>query len=130
MPNPEIEQFAKCLLREVRDQAIESCDTLLDREANNMIAMRWREKIEAGSPKELATLMIPDCVDQTLFYLLDAIDSEKLRISFTTDDGKVVDLTTEGLGELAGWFAGNEWKSKYSRQRYIDDFEDLKDFEF
>lgn len=74
--------------------------------------------------------MIPDCIDQALFYLLHAIDSDILHISFTADNGKQVDLTEEGIGELAGWFAGNDWKSKYSKQRFIDDFKDLENFEF
>ena len=34
-----------------------------------------------------------------------------------------------GMGELAGWYMGSDgWRSKYSQQRFIDDFEDLKGF--
>jgi hypothetical protein len=53
MPKPEIEEFARPLLREVRDRAIASCDALLDSEANNAISHRWRSAIESGSSREL-----------------------------------------------------------------------------
>jgi hypothetical protein len=127
MSNGGIAQFAELLLHEVRDRAIESCDTLLDPEASNVIADRWREKIAGESSRELAGIIIPDCVDQTLFHLLHAIDSGILRLSFVTSEGTVVDLTDDGLGELAGWYMGSDgWRRQYSRQRFVDDFEDLK----
>jgi len=72
--------------------------------------------------------MIPDCVDETLANLMYAIDSGVLRISFVASNGKVVDLADEGMGELTGWMGGDGWTSKYSQQRFINDFEDLKHF--
>jgi hypothetical protein len=126
MPPPEIEEFAKLLMTEVRDRAVASCDDLLKPHANSPIAKRWRSALDSCSSRDLALLMIPDCVDETLFYLLEAIDSGAMRLSFVARDGKMVDLAKEGMAELAGWFAGGVWKSQYSEQRYIDDFEDLR----
>lgn len=125
MPRPEIEEFAKLLI-EVRDRSIEGCDSNLEPETKGPVAERWRSQLGAGSPKDVALTVIPDCVDETLFYLLEAIDSGLLRISFTASNGNVIDLPSEGMAELAGWYMGSEgWRRAHSGQRFIDDFEDL-----
>lgn len=125
MPKAEIEEFAKILIREVRDVTIESCDMSLEPNTNSPTAKRWRDLL-GGSPKELGKTIIPDCVDRTLFYLLRAVDSGTLRISFVASNGKTIDLTDEGMSELGGWYAAvDPWIMKYSKQRYVDDLEDL-----
>jgi hypothetical protein len=127
MPKPEIEEFAKLLVREVRDRAIVSCDSQLQAHSNGPTAKRWRENLTDGASKALALAMIPDCIDDAVFYLLHAIDTAALRVSFTAANGTVIDLSNEGMGELAGWFAGSDsWRSKYSEQRFFDDCADLK----
>jgi len=76
---------------------------------------------------EFARHIIPDCVDEALFYLLRAVDEGLIRISFSASSGKTVDLTIDGESETAGWFAGTDgWKEAYSKQRFNDDFADLK----
>lgn len=130
MPKPEIEEFARVLIREVRDRAIESCDMQVKPDVNTPIARRWREKMKERDSMNLARSIIPDSVDETIFYLLQAIDSGVLRITFVAGNGQVVDLSEEGMGELAGWYMGSGgWRSEYSSERFIDDFEDLRDFE-
>jgi hypothetical protein len=80
-----------------------------------------------AASKALAQSMIPDCIDDAVFYLLHAIDTGALRVSFRAANGTVVDLSSEGMGELAGWFMGsNGWRLRYSRQRFFDDCADLK----
>jgi len=65
--------------------------------------------------------LIPDCVDAALFFLLNAIDQGVLRLQFTAADGKVVDLTSAGDGELAGWYSGEGgWRSRFSAERIAD----------
>jgi hypothetical protein len=125
MPKPEIEQFLKLLITQVRDSAIESCDITLTPQCHAKIATRWRKKF-ATSPEELAREVIPDCIDSALFYLLFAIDYGVLRLSFLTSEGTVVDLTTDGLGELAGWYMGMTLIAQHSKQRYTDDNADLR----
>jgi len=66
-------------------------------------------------------------VDETLFYLLQAIDQGVLRLSYTDESGQVVDLTEAGLGELSGWYMGSGgWRARYSQERFVDDFGDLR----
>jgi hypothetical protein len=125
MPSPEISEFAELLLRDVRYQAIVSCDNLLDPGANNVISNMWRSKIAAGLSEELATTMIPDCIDQTIFFLLHAIDEGLLRLSFVASNGSVVDLKTDGEGEMAGCYADGSWRAIYSKERFVDYFSDL-----
>jgi hypothetical protein len=73
----------------------------------------------------IAKVLIPDIVDETVFYLLHAIDDGSLQMSFTASDGQTVNLTKEGLGELAGWYSG-EWNGKYTKERFVDNFPDLR----
>jgi hypothetical protein len=130
MPTPEIEEFARLLIAEVRDRSIATSDRDLNPDANSPIAKRWRSKAATGSARDLADEMIPDCVDETLGNLMQAIDSGILRLSFLASNGRVIDLTNEGMGELAGWYMGpsDGWRVKYSRQRFVDDFRDLREW--
>jgi hypothetical protein len=124
---PEIEEFAKLLVTQVRDRAIVDCDGQLQTHSNSPTAKRWRENLKDAASKALAMTMIPDCVDDAVFHLLHAIDTGALRLSFTAANGTVIDLCSEGMGELAGWFMGSDaWRAKYSQQRFVDDFADLK----
>lgn len=125
MTNTKIEEFAKLLIREVRDKAIANCDMLLEPGGMSPIAKRWHQLL-TGPPIELGKEMIPDCVDSALFYLLHAIDTSAIRLSFTASDGTTVDLGEAGMGELAGWYAGiDPWIKNYSQQRFVDNFTDL-----
>lgn len=123
MPSPEIEEFAKLLVTQVRDASIQSNDDVLD--AQHVIAKRWRNSLRRGDVKSIAKILIPDIVDETVFQLLNAIDQGILNVTFKASNGKVVNLSEEGLGELGGWYMGS-WRELYSKERYVDDFSDLK----
>jgi hypothetical protein len=125
MTNPLIEEFGNLLVQHVRDAAIRSGDRALDRNAHNPVADRWRKALSAGKPDEIAAVLIPDCVDDTIFYLLQAVDQGLLRIRYVSD-GDTVDLAEEGFGELSGWYMGSDgWRARYSHERYVDDVADL-----
>ena len=120
----EIEEFAKILVEKVRDAAIQSNDRSLS--AEHVVSKRWKEAATNGPPEAFAKVLIPDIVDDTIFYLLHAIDDGLLKLSFTASDGKTVNLTTEGLSELAGWYMGSGgWRAQYAKERFVDDFSDL-----
>jgi hypothetical protein len=127
MPTPEIEEFAEILVQQVRDAAIQSSDRELQPGAGSPVAKRWREALSDGKPESIVKTAIPDIVDDTVFYLLQAIDQGLLQLSFTASNGKTVELDKDGLGELSGWYMGSEgWRSLYSKQRLFDDFSDLE----
>ena len=91
------------------------------------IAKRWKEAITNKSPEQVVSIVIPDVVDEAVFHLLLAIDQGLLKLSFTASNGQKVELPTDGLGELSGWYAGSGgWRALYSKERVIDDFADLK----
>lgn len=75
----------------------------------------------------VAEKIIPDIVDSVVFSLLDAIDNGHLRLALTDPSGKIVDLQHDGLGELGGWYMGSGgWRAQYSKERFVNDFSDLK----
>ena len=124
---PEIEEFAKILIEYVRDASISSSDVALRPSAPSPVAKRWRQAASDENPIEFACVIIPDVVDDTVFYLLHAIDEGLLPLSYKASNGRVVDLTTEGLSELAGWYMGIDgWREQYSSERFADDFSDLR----
>jgi hypothetical protein len=121
----EIEEFARTLIQQVRDIAIQTNDRTLS-EAH-VVAERWKEAAASGSPEAFAKVLIPDIVDSAMFHLLHAIDDGLLKLSFTASNGNTVDLSMEGLSELAGWYMGSDgWRAKYAKERFVDDFSDLK----
>jgi hypothetical protein len=123
MPSPEIEEFARTLVRQIRDAAIRNCDGLLQPQAGSPVARRWRGL--QASPSDLG-VMIPDAIDEAVFSLLQAIDQGVLRLKYVSSGGREVDLTEEGLGELSGWYMGSGgWRAMYSAERFTDDFSDL-----
>jgi len=47
----------------------------------------------------------------------------------SASSGKVVDLNSEGLGELAGWYTGSDgWRAMYTKERLVDYVADLKKY--
>jgi hypothetical protein len=127
MATPEVEEFAKLLMTHVRDMAISTSDMSLDPDANGPTAKRWRLKMQAGQIQGLLSEMIPDCVDNALFYLLYAIDEGLLRISFTGSSGRTVDLTEAGESEMAGWYMATDgWRHAHSKERFVDDLRETE----
>jgi hypothetical protein len=51
---------------------------------------------------------MPDCVDDTLFCLLNAVDQGLLQISFRSSSGKMIDLVEGGESEMGGWYMRRE----------------------
>lgn len=116
MANKHIEEFARILVNHVRDAAIRDCDMDSASESSSVGARRWRD-LGSTQAQPLMSAVIPDCVDTTLFWLLDAIDQGIMNIQFVAEDGSVVDLVRDGLGELAGSYIGNEsWRSQFSKE--------------
>ena len=123
MPTPEIEEFARALVKQVRDATIRSCDALLQPQAGSPVAHRW--KALATDSSDLRTV-IADAVDETVCGVLQAIDHGLLRLKYVSSGGREVDLTEEGQGELTGWYIGSGgWRALYSAERFVDDFADL-----
>ncbi|MEX2115123.1 MAG: hypothetical protein WD845_18160 [Pirellulales bacterium] len=123
---PEIEEFAKTLMQWARGAAIQSSDMTLRPMVNAPVAKRWKKAASEMAPEDFARVLIPDIVDDTVFHLLRAIDEGSLQLAYTASNGTVVDLTAEGLGELAGWYMGSDgWRAMYSNERFVDDFSDL-----
>ena len=125
MPRAEIEELGRALVEWARDEAIRNCDRHLQRGGTDPITKRWQAAIATGNPEEVLKVAIPDIVDSAIAGLLRGIDQEALSLAFTASNGATVDLPRDGLGELCGWFMG-EWRLKYSKERVIDDFADLR----
>ncbi|MBK9263247.1 MAG: hypothetical protein IPM54_26025 [Polyangiaceae bacterium] len=126
MPRRAIEELGQLLVRHVRDVAIQSCDLQLLPHSQTPLAKRWRRAAVPFHGKVPPQVLIPDCVDETIFAFLRAIDQGILRLSFTAESGETVDLVKEGRGELgARYMASSGWRAKYSKERFVDDFAEL-----
>ncbi len=111
----ELDEFARVLMKEVRDEGISVSEYLLRPDATGRIADAWRA---VGA--ENAQVLIPQIVDDVIFELLDAIDNRELRLIFVREDGTQVDLSR--TGELGGWFMttlSNGWRARFSERRYL-----------
>ena len=125
MPSPEMEEFARQLVKCVRDRAIKACDMNVRPDTTYPMARRWKSALlnKSESPTEV---LVPDSVDETIFQLFRAIDEGELKIAVRDSSGSYIDLTEEGRGELAGWYLGADgWRATYSDQRFVDDAADL-----
>lgn len=123
MAQPEIDEFAKSLVRHVRDTAVRNCDELLRPEADSPVARKWRA---TGLGAAKLHRIVPDAVDEAIASLLQAIDQGLLRVKFVCNDGPEVDLSEDGMGELCGWYMGSGgWRDLFSDERHADDFADL-----
>jgi hypothetical protein len=124
---PEIDEFAKKLMGLVRDASIQSNDMALSPTVKCPVAKRWARAAKERPTPDYARVLIPDVVDDAIYYLLHAIDDGSIRLAYTASNGTVVDLTEQGLGELAGWYIGSEcWRAIYSKERFVDDFADVR----
>jgi hypothetical protein len=113
-----IEPFAEALVRFVRDRAIQNCCARLNPNSKSPVAKIWNKLISEGDLTQALGSIIIDCIDETIFYLLYAIDEGGLRLTYDAPNGQKVDLTEKGLGELAGWYVGSEsWRHQYSKEK-------------
>jgi len=125
MPKPEVEEFAKTLVQHVRDAAIRATDRRLRPDSNDLVIQRWKKGGQERNLESVATMVAPDIVDDTIFFLLRAIDQQVLQQSFTAPNGKTINLPEGGLGELGGWYMGSPgWREMYSAERFADDLAD------
>jgi hypothetical protein len=123
MLNEEISEFARLLVRHVRDESIRSCYAMLQPHAASPVAKRWKE---SGISSENLLRILPDAIDETIFNLLQAIDQGLLQVSYTSSNGSKVDLVDAGQGELSGWYMGSGgWRALFSEEPFTDDFSDL-----
>jgi hypothetical protein len=103
-----VKEFASDIIRNVRDRAVRNCDMLM--------------ALKNATAREALTTLLPDIVDETIFALLDAIDNGVLRLTYASSAGDSIDLTDSALGEMAGWFMGNDgWRNHYCQERFFDD---------
>ena len=83
----------------------------------------------SATPEEFRKELIADIVDDAISSVLHAVDDGLLKISFSVSRGKVVDLNSDGLGELAGWYTGSDgWRAMYTKERLVDYVADLKKY--
>ena len=115
MPRRAIEELGILLVRHVRDIAIQSCDLQLLPHSQTPTAKRWRQAAISHGGKVPPEVLIPDCVDETIFTFLRAIDQGLLPLSFVAENGEIIDLVKEGQGQLATKYSA--WRDTYSKER-------------
>ncbi|WP_152616578.1 hypothetical protein [Sphingomonas sp. ERG5] len=121
MSEAEVDEFAENLIKTVRDRAINSFDGILEKNMRSETTRRYVQ--EFGEKLESSIFnVIPDVVDTTIFYLLNAIDNGDLRLLYKNAEGEVVDLDAKGFGEMAGRYVEEDaegWRQRFSRSRIL-----------
>lgn len=116
MPRLAIEELGILLVRHVRDVAIQSCDVQLLPHSETAMANRWRKAALPFHNKVPPEVLIPDCVDETIFTFLRAIDQGLLPLSFVAENGETIDLTK--AGNLATrYIEPGGWRDTFSKER-------------
>jgi hypothetical protein len=124
MNTQDLDEFANVLIKHVRDNAIKNCDNILEDNSTD-VGKRWNEAL-TGDPKILVKTLIADVVDESIATLLYSIDQGLLKMSFETSTKNQINLSSDGMGELCGWYMGSGgWRARFSRERFEDDFKDL-----
>ena len=117
MMTKPVDEFAKKLIEQVRDDTITSCNVLKNPHSRAPMRLRLNE-LDQDCVDKVLELLIPDIIDDTLFHLLRSIDGGDIRLVYVSDDGASCDLESEGMGELAGWLQGEDgWIERYSSYR-------------
>jgi len=115
----ELDEFARLLVEQVRDRAIQSCEILLSPTARDPAAKSWREAVaNSSSADTLARIMMLAAVDSAVFNLLEAIDQGVLKLTYTSSNGATLDLC-KLAGEFAGWYVvdnSESWRHRYSKE--------------
>lgn len=123
----ELQRFAEVLIRRVRDRAIAECDRLVSGGMAGPDGERWRNLIVSQEAAQAVREVIPEVVDETLFCLLDAIDSGRLPLGWRVSGDSFVGLDDLGLGDMAGCLMGSPgWRHEFSSQRCHDPFSNLR----
>jgi hypothetical protein len=116
----ELRQFAELLMRLVRDKSIASCDALAAGRIGGASGRRWRELLSDDQTRDVVRTLIPEIIDEVLFYFVNALDADDLPLAWRRDDGSYVDLYELGGSELGGdLMVSDGWRAKYSSQRFF-----------
>ena len=116
MTKEQFTEFAKLVVKHVRDKAIGSSDAqLYAKNSRAPIANHWRKARESGDMDKYAETIIADCIDDAIGCFLLAIDEGVFKLSFKTTDGEYV-AADELEGEICGWYMG-DWREHYSTKR-------------
>ncbi len=119
------EEFARDLMRRVRDEAIDACDILVSEEQSRTHGAPWSRALgpDSAGERELFRTLIPEVVDIVLFHLLNAIDNDDLELSLTVG-GTSLRLSQIGEREMAGWLACGRggWVDRFSERRFYDSY--------
>jgi hypothetical protein len=120
--DPELQHFARSLVQQVRDQAIDACDRLLAGDVGGVRAARWQDVLQNSDARSAVAALLPDIVDQALFELLDRIDNDDLPLAWRQGNGTWIPLSDLGDGTMAGRLMMGQggWLSSFSGQRFAD----------
>jgi hypothetical protein len=124
----DLDAFARLLMKLVRDRAISECDRLAEGAHRGLPGDPWLPLASDPRARQRLGGVIPEVVDLTLFYLLDAIDGGDLPLGWRTPDGSWLALRELGMREMGGWLMGGEggWRDRFSSQRYFDETAGLR----
>jgi hypothetical protein len=122
MMNKTVEYFARLLMQEVRDRAIEGCEAVVQGKRSGPLSGPTYERVKKLSPadRDVVLTLIPFVVDATLHELLSTLEAdENLTLLIRTEgDPTPRNLVEECIESLYGslW----DWIEKFSKKPHYD----------
>ena len=109
MENEVLNEFGEMFIKETRDRAIYSTNTIIDGSIKSPAWLELSKQVQLFSDeqKEILRKVLFRAIDSTLFHVMVMLEEHEENIKMTiTKDGKTYNLPeiSDGLGgELFGW---------------------------
>ena len=121
MNHPMLDKFGEILIHEVRDEAINDWEKILNGKMKGVTA-KWVGDLLSGYSTEQVEILkelIPEVVDTTLHHLLWTVEQvDSLKILLSDKDGNICDIkeVSDGLpGEL---YSDLGWINRFTKKRH------------
>jgi hypothetical protein len=113
-----LDHFGEILMKEVRDEAIEQWEMLIDGRLKGATAEACRPGILAMTPDDRATLaaLIPRIVDTTIHHLLWTLERrEDVSVAVRAGGSGVPSIAAESDGLAGEVYGPDGWQARFSK---------------
>lgn len=118
-----LDEFAQLVMKRVRDESVWRADAIISGRLKGEKAELIREKMGSLTTDTLKSMsvLIPEIIDSTLFYLFNMLDDEDdLKLYFTSRNGITIVLNEASDGLAGELFNKDGWINRFSTERSFE----------